>query len=271
MAEENVVLFEKRDDHIAIIRFNRPDKRNAMNEATRRAIVDAWVRLKDDDDLWVAILTGAGDLSFSAGNDLRQIYQGIEEAPWQSPIRDGNTINMATMRGLGLRKPVIAAVNGYCLGAAFAIALACDIRICSSNATFGCTEVRYSHMAGGGQATRLANMIPMGPAMELVLTGDSIDADTALRWGVVNRVVPQDQLLDSAIELAQRMTRVSPVLLCETKEFMYRALSEPLETALHLEGLYYERIRRSPDYDEGTRSFAEKRAPQFTGQADRNA
>ncbi|MBI2886355.1 MAG: enoyl-CoA hydratase/isomerase family protein [Chloroflexi bacterium] len=271
MAEEQPVLFERRDDHIAIIRFNRPDKRNAMNEGTRRAITDAWLRFKDDSDLWVGILTGVGDISFSAGNDLREIYQGLPDDPWVPPVRDANTIGMATMRGLGIRKPVIAAVNGYCLGAAFAIALACDIRICSPNATFGCTEVRYSHMAGGGQATRLATMLPMGPAMELVLTGDSIDAETALRWGVVNRVVPQEQLLDAAIDLAHRMTKVSPVLLYETKEFMYQALGQTLEAGLHLEGLYYERIRRSPDYDEGTRSFAERRAPQFSGQADRNA
>jgi E-phenylitaconyl-CoA hydratase len=259
MATENVILFDRPEPHIAVITINRPEKRNAMNEAVRRGLTDAWLQLKEDDDLWVGILTGAGDNSFSAGNDLREIYRGIPDDDWQPPIRGAHTLGTATMRGLGQRKPVIAAVNGYCLGAAFALALACDIRLCSPNATFGCSEVRFSHMAGGGQSTRLARDLAMGPAMELVLTGDSIDAETAARWGVVNRVVPQDELLPAALDLARRMLKAGPTLLYETKEFMYQALGRSLEDALHLEGLYYERIRQAPAYDQGTENFAEGR------------
>lgn len=269
MSDNNLVLFETPAPHVALLRINRPEKRNAMNEQTRRAMIDAWLRVKDDDDIWVAVLTGVGDASFSAGNDLREIYHGLPDDPWQPPVRDAHTVGMAAMRGLGLRKPVIAAVNGYCLGAAFAVALACDIRICSPNASFACTEVRYSHMAGGGQATRLARMLPMGPAMELVLLGDPIDAETALRWGIVNRIVPQERLVETAVAMASRMTSVSPTLLNDTKEFMYLSQGRPLDDALHMESVYYERIRQAPEYDEGTRAFAERRTEKVAAPAAR--
>lgn len=256
---QELVTFEKAADHVALITINRPEKRNAMNELTRRAMIDAWTRFQDDDDLWVAVLTGAGDLSFSAGNDLREIATGLPQDDWQSPVRGLHTVGMAAMRGLGITKPVIAAVNGYCFGAAFAVALACDVRIASENATFGCTEVKFSHMAGGGQALRLARYIPMGAAMELALTGDSIDAQTALQWGIVNRVVPQEQLIPSALDLASRMVKAGPTLLKETKEFMYRTLHLSIDEAYHLEGIYYERIKSDPRYDQGTQQFVKNR------------
>lgn len=256
---DNLVTFETPAEHVALITINRPEKRNSMSELTRRAMIDAWMRFQDDDDLWVAVLTGSGDLAFSAGNDLREIATGVPDEPWQSPVRGLHTVAMAAMRGLGVTKPVIAAVNGYCFGAAFAVALACDVRIASDNATFGCTEVKFSHMAGGGQALRLARYIPMGAAMELALTGDSIDAQTALQWGVVNRVVSQEELVPSALQLASRMVNAGPTLLSETKEFMYRTLNASIDEAYHLEGIYYERIKSSPRYDQGTQQFVKNR------------
>ena len=255
----SLVTFESPAAHVALITINRPEKRNAMNESTRRAMIDAWQKFQDDDDLWVAVLTGAGDLAFSAGNDLREIATGLPGEPWQTPVRGMHTVGMAGMRGLGVRKPVIAAVNGYCFGAAFAVALACDVRICSENATFGCTEVKYSHMAGSGQALRLARYIPMGRAMELALTGDSIDAKTALDWGIVNRVLPQSELVPSAINLASRMVNAGPTLLQETKEFMYKTLHASIDEAYHLESIYYDRIKLDSRYDQGTQQFVENR------------
>ncbi|MEO9256628.1 MAG: enoyl-CoA hydratase/isomerase family protein [Tepidiformaceae bacterium] len=257
--QNDLVLFERPVDHVALITINRPEKRNSMSEHTRRAMIDAWLKFKDDPDLWVAILTGAGDLAFSAGNDLREISTGLPDDDWQAPVRDSHTVAMAAMRGLEIKKPVIAAVNGYCFGAAFAVALACDVRLCSPNATFGCTEVKFSHMAGGGQATRLARFIPMGPAMELALTGEAVDADTALRWGLVNRVVPQAQLVPEALELAKRMCIAGPDLLSETKDFMYQSQGLSLENALYIEGIYYDRIRNSPRYEQGTKQFVKNR------------
>lgn len=255
----NLVLLERAAEHVAVITINRPEKRNSMNEETRRGMIEAWLEFKNNDDLWVAVLTGAGSLSFSAGNDLRELATGISAEPWQPPVLDISTIGMAAMQGLGVKKPVIAAVNGYCFGAAFAVALACDVRICSPEATFGCTEVKFSHMAGGGQATRLARFAPMGAAMELALTGDAIDAETALRWGIVNRVIPQDELRDEAVKLASKMCVAGPALLTETKDFMYQSLGLSLENALYLEGLYYDRIRSSPRYLEGTEQFVANR------------
>lgn len=257
MAE--LVKFETPAEHVALITINRPEKRNAMNEATRRQMIDAWTRFQDDENLWVAILTGAGEVSFSAGNDLREIATGLPEEEWQSPVRGLHTVGMAAMRGLGITKPVIAAVNGYCFGAAFAVALACDVRICSPEATFGCTEVKFSHMAGGGQALRLARYLPMGQAMELALTGDSIDAQTALQWGIVNRVVPQSELIDSAVNLAQRMCNAGPALLTETKDFMYRTLHSSIDEAFALESVFYDRIKADPRYDQGTQQFVKNR------------
>jgi enoyl-CoA hydratase/carnithine racemase len=257
--QTDLVLFERPIEHVALITINRPDKRNAMSELTRRAMIDAWLKFQEDPDLWVAILTGAGTLSFSAGNDLREIATGLPDDGWKPPVRDSSTVAMAAMRGLGIKKPVIAAVNGYCFGAAVAVALSCDIRLCSPEATFGCTEVKFSHMAGGGQATRLSRFIPMGPAMELVLTGEAVDAETALRWGIVNRVVPQDELVAESIALARRMCNAGPDLLIETKDFMYQSQGQSIEDALYLEGIYYDRIRNSPRYEQGTKQFVQNR------------
>ncbi|MDP7619695.1 MAG: enoyl-CoA hydratase-related protein [Dehalococcoidia bacterium] len=252
-------------DSVATITLDRPEKRNAFSENMRRQLIDTWLTFKDDDEADVAILTGSGEVSWSAGSDLREIANGlqIEDPDWRSPVEGAGTIQLATMTGLNINKPVIAAINGYALGFAFGLALACDIRICSPNARFASSEVKYGHMAGGGQATRLARTIPFGMAMELVLTGDQIDAETALRSGIVNQIVPQAELMKEARDLAGRIIECGPIVVRETKEFMYRSLGQPVNEALHMEGLYYERIRKSQDYDEGTQAFAEKRNPEF--------
>jgi E-phenylitaconyl-CoA hydratase len=259
MAKNSDVLYEK-IGKTAVITINRPEKRNAMNEQTRRGIIDSWIKFRDDSDANVAIITGSGDVSFSAGNDLAEIYKGgSNDDSWISPIKGAGSLQMAVMQGLEINKPVIAAVNGYCLGAAFGLALACDILYCSPNAIFGCSEVKYSHMAGGGQATRLSHTIPMGWAMELTLTGDSIDSKRALDLGIVNKVVEQKDLLNTCLALADRMNSVSSALLSNTKEFLYKAHALPLNEALQLEGIYYEWIRRAEEYDLGTQDFAEGR------------
>lgn len=267
MATDQLVQYEV-EGRIATITLNRPEKRNAFSENMRRQLIDIWVAFKADDDVDVAILTGTGETSWSAGSDLREIANGlqIEDPDWKPPVEGMGTIALACMEGLEINKPVIAAVNGYALGFAFGLALACDIRICTPNARFASSEVKFGHMAGGGQATRLARMIPFGWAMELVLTGDQIDAETAKDIGIVNRIVPQDKLMDEARDLARRMTDGGPIVVRETKAFMYRSLGQPLKEARHLEGLYYDRIRDSKDYDEGTQAFAEKRPPEFERQ-----
>lgn len=253
---EDLVLYETKD-RIATLTINRPAKRNSFTENTRRQLIDHWMTFKYDDDVDVAILTGAGDIAWSAGSDLREIGTGIEvdDPDWKPPVDGLGTIALAGMRGLNIDKPVIAALNGVALGFGFALAMACDIRICTPNARFACTEVKFGHMAGGGQATMLPHSIPIGWAMELALTGDQIDAQTAERIGIVNRVVEPDRLMDECIDLAKRMIECGPTVLRGTKAFMYRSMGQSHLDGLELEGLYYDRIRQSKDYDIGTQAF----------------
>ncbi|MBM3138644.1 MAG: enoyl-CoA hydratase/isomerase family protein [Chloroflexi bacterium] len=244
-------------ERIATITINRPEKRNSFTENTRRQLIDHWMTFKYDEDADVAILTGAGNVAWSAGSDLREIGTQIQvdDPDWRPPIEGVSTIGLATMQGLDIDKPVIAAINGYALGFGFALALACDIRICTPNARFACTEVKFGHMAGGGQSTLLPQSVPFGWAMELALTGDQIDAETAQRIGIVNRVVPPEQLMAECRALAHRMVECGPTVVRWTKRFMYRAMGQTYLDALELEGLYYARIRSSKDYDIGTQAF----------------
>jgi E-phenylitaconyl-CoA hydratase len=257
MADE-LVRYEV-TDRIARITINRPEKRNSFTEDTRRQLIDHWMRFKYDEEADVAILTGAGDVAWTAGSDLREIGTGItvSNPDWKPPIEGSSTIALACMAGLEIDKPVIAAINGYALGFGFALALACDIRICSPNARFASTEVRFGHMAGGGQATMLPQSVPMGWAMELALTGDQIDALTAERIGIVNRIVPADELLAECTRVATRMIECGPTVVRWTKRFLYNAMGQTHRDALALEGLYYSRIASSKDYDIGTEAFVQ--------------
>lgn len=253
---QDLVLYEVKD-RIATITINRPEKRNSFTENTRRQLIDHWVRFKHDDDADVAILTGAGDVAWSAGSDLREIGTGIQvdDPNWRPPIEGVSTIGLACMSGLNIEKPVIAAINGYALGMGFALALSCDIRIGTPKARFACTEVRFGHMAGGGQATMLPQSVPLGWAMELTLTGDQIDAETAERIGVVNRIVPEDRLMDECRHLATRMIECGPTVVRWTKKFLYRSIGQSYDDAHALEGIIYGRIASSKDYDIGTQAF----------------
>jgi E-phenylitaconyl-CoA hydratase len=271
MAEE-LVTYEVRD-RIAYLTINRPAKRNSFTENTRRQLIDHWMTFKYDDDADVAILTGAGDIAWSAGSDLREIGTGIEvdDPNWQPPIEGMSTIALATMKSLDIDKPVIGAINGYALGFGFALALSCDIRIGTPQARFASTEVKFGHMAGGGQATMLPLSMPFGWAMEMALTGDQIDAATAERIGIINRIVPPEQLMDECTTLAKRMIECGPTVVRQTKRFMYRALGQSYLDTLELEGIFYERIRQSEDYDLGTEAFVQAPdlkhvQPEFTRQ-----
>ena len=269
---DDLVRYEVKD-RIAFITINRPEKRNSFSEDTRRQLIDHWMTFKYDDSADVAILTGAGDVAWTAGSDLREIGTGIKVSnpDWKPPIEGVSTIGLACMAGLEIEKPVIAAINGYALGFGFALAMACDIRICTPNARFACTEVRFGHMAGGGQATMLPKSVPLGWAMELALAGDQIDAETAERIGVVNRIVPQDELLAECTRLATRIIECGPTVVRWTKKFLYQQIGQTHRDGLALEGLYYSRIASSKDYDVGTKAFVsapdiKDLRPEFTRQ-----
>jgi len=254
-------------DGILLVTIDRPAARNALNLAMTRELSEIWVQFRDNAELRVAILTGAGESSFCAGADLKEVgnhYRATtpierREKAQREPGLGGIT------RNLDPGKPVIAAVNGHCLAGGLELALACDIRIASENATFGLPEVRWGLMPGAGGTQRLPRFIPMAMAMEMLLTGDSIDASTALACGLVNRVVPLDRLLDEARTLARRIARAAPLSVRAVRAAVIGGQHLSLDEALQLEHLHAEFLRQSEDVQEGLRAFAKKREPEWKG------
>ena len=247
--------FERRG-HVALITINRPEVHNALDTPTVAALADAWAEFDRDPDLRVAIITGAGGRAFSAGADLRTRVPGLLERGY---AQDGPSPYPATW------KPVIAAIAGYCLAGGLALALACDIRIAATNAVFGTMGVRRGIPPAGGQTQRLPRLIPFGKALELLFTGELIDAREALAVGLVNRVVEPEALLPTAFELAEKVAANAPLAVQAAKEAAYRGIDLPLDEALKLEAELFDRVARTEDALEGTRAFVEKRPPVFRG------
>jgi enoyl-CoA hydratase/carnithine racemase len=217
-----------------------------------------------DDDLWCAIITGAGTRAFSAGGDMKRraaMNAGEVEAPPDEEARFGrpNIIN----GGVEIWKPIIAAVNGYCLGGAFGLALACDIRICSENAEFSMPELKLGSPGSLGVPQRLPRLVPLGAAMEILLTADRINAQQALQWGLVNRVVPQSELMNAALELAKRIVANPPLGVRTTKEAIIRSLDLPIEEGMKLTTELYRPNRGTEDAKEAHRARVEKRQPVY--------
>ena len=262
MAEYETILYEKRD-RIAIITINRPERMNAINPQTSFDLYTAWCDFRDDPDLWVAILTGAGEKAFSAGNDLVETARsGREEAPTRSRLSapfGGNT------RGFQSWKPAIAAINGYCLAGGLELALACDIRIAAEHSQFGLPEVTWSLIPGAGGTQRLPRAVPLAMAMDMILTAERIDSTAALRAGLISRVVPLAELMPTALHLAQTICTRGPLAVRAAKESILRGLDMTLEQGLALEALLARNVGHSEDAREGPRAFAEKRKPQFQG------
>jgi E-phenylitaconyl-CoA hydratase len=250
-------------DHVAVITLNRPEVRNAMNRELRRALVEALQRIHADPDIRAAVITGAGR-TFSAGADLKERAQSGREgdADVASVIEASRTAGFARM---ALEKPVIAAIDGYCLAAGFELALICDIRICTPEARFGLPEIVRGFFPGGGGPQRLIRAIPQAVAMEMILTGDPIDAATALRVGLVSRMVPEPELLPTVRQIAQRIAGHAPLAVKAVKEVTQAALDETLEQSLRLGSALRWIIGQTEDAREGPRAFAERRAPLYRG------
>ena len=251
------VHFERRG-HIAIITLDRPETRNAMDQATAKEMWDAWHEFNNDPDLWVEITTSAGDISFCAGADLKAQASGAPGVPGQAPYWAVLTERWNCW------KPQIAAVNGFALGGGLELALVHDIIVAADHATFGLPEVRWSGTSGTG-AVRLPKQIPLKPAMEMILTGKPISAERAMQLGIVNHVVPQAELLNKAIALAESICENAPIAVQASKRVAMYAMDTPLNVALSLSpGLSYF-IDKSADRKEGPQSFVEKRPPRYTG------
>ena len=246
------------DEHIARLTVNRPHKMNAMTDAMYAAIGDAIVAAEDDPEVRVVIVTGAGDQAFSAGHDLAELADRGDPAGWQ-PWR-GRRFD----QGLPCSKPLIAAVNGYCLAGGLELALYCDIRIASTTAQFGAPEVTRGILHGFG-ALRLPDLIGMFHTMELLTTGAFMDAGTALRVGLVNRVVDPAELLPEAERMAADIAANAPIAVRLIKELAYRGRELPLADGLRLYQEYSRVANASDDAREGTRAFVEKRDGDFQG------
>jgi E-phenylitaconyl-CoA hydratase len=249
------------DGGIAVITINRPEKRNALDAEHYAALSDAWTRVRDDEAIRVAIVTGAGDKVFSAGADLKSwIGRKVNLSQlWQT--QGGMLLN----RGLEVWKPVIAAINGHCLAGGMTLMLATDIRVTADHATFALSEVKRGIIAANGGTQRLPAQLPHAIAMEMLLTGDAIDAQTAARWGLVNRVVPADKVMETALDFAHRIAANAPLAVQAAKELALRGQQQGLAAGLRFEQFVQNILQRTEDASEGKQAFADKRPPRFTG------
>jgi enoyl-CoA hydratase len=254
------VLYEVAD-HVATVTLNRPAVRNAMNTALREAMTERFTALAVDDDVRVIIVTGAGDKAFSAGADIREFVAPLVPTRFR-----------AERRRLDFRQvmdrcpqPIIAAIRGIALGGGLELALACDIRIAGDDALLGLTEVNLAIIPGGGGTQRLPRLVGRGKALEMILTGQRIDAAEALRIGLVERVVPAAEVMTTARALARELAGKAPVALRYAKEAVVAGLELPLADGLRLEGDLSTLLRTTEDRLEGARAFLEKRKPDWKG------
>src|ERR1051325_128302 len=236
---------------------------NALHLEAHLELAEIWEDFRDDPEVWVAILTGAGDRAFSAGNDLKATaertaagtdVQGAERPPFGRITRD-----------FDCPKPLIAAVNGVAVGGGLEMALACDIVVAADHARFGLPEPRVGLIAGAGGMHRLPRQVPFKHALGMLLTGRLIQADEALRLGLVHEVVPAAELLPAAERWAAQILECSPVSVRPTKEAVHAGLTKTVDEAIAGDAERVQRLLASQDYVEGPKAFAEKRKPQWTG------
>ena len=252
-------VVRERHGHVELVRLNREGARNAIDGATTRALGAAFDEMTDDPEVWVVVLTGTGERAFCAGMDLKAFAAG-EMGDILSP--NGGFAGIASRK---FPKPLVAAVNGAALAGGFEIVLACDLVVAAEHAVFGIPEVKRGLAAAGGGLIRLAKRAPQAIALELALTGDSIDAQRALTYGLVNRVVPAERLIDEALALAQLICANAPLAVRVSKELMKRSLDLSEEEAWKLNAELTVPVFTSSDALEGAVAFAEKRPPVWTG------
>lgn len=248
-------------ERVAIVTINRPERLNALDHDHYAGLSNAWIEIRDNPDIWAAVVTGAGDRAFCAGADLKEF---IPKPPMASEMwltQKDQLLN----RGLEVWKPIVAAVNGWCLGGGMTLLFATDIRLASPDAKFGLPEVKRGIIAGNGGTQRALSHLPYPIAMELLLTGDSIDAETALKWGLINQIIEKDQLLERAVACAQRIAANAPLATQATKELALRSRDVDLQTGLRIEQMFNRFLMSTRDAAEGAAAFAQKRPADFVG------
>jgi enoyl-CoA hydratase len=267
---EPAVLYEKQG-HVAVVTMNRPDVRNAINAEMLCRLADAWQDVNEDDAVRAAIFTGAGDRAFCAGADLDRLVrmmQGLRppEDEFDERIRnDIPIIYKGLLRNYEVKKPIIAAVKGFCVAGGTEMLQATDIRVAADDARFAIAEVKHSLFPMGGSTVRLARQIPFCHAMEVLLTGEQFSAETALRIGLINKVVPASRVMEEAHRYADVIARNGPLAVQAVKRSVLASLGVPTEKALEQELEFGIPVSASEDAREGTKAFKEKRKPVFKG------
>lgn len=260
----DVVSFELAE-RVATVTLTRPEAMNALDPETISSLADCWLEIRDNPEIWAAVVTGEGERAFCAGADLKKTIParpGATDANW--PIFQPSA-RQAIDNGMQIWKPIVAAVNGYCLGAGLTLLSMCDIRIAAEHAEFGLPEVRRGIVPTLGATQRLTRQLPWSVAMELLLLGDHISARRAHECGLVNKVVPSGEELGEARAVARRFTEGAPLTQRAIKEAAVRGLSLPIDEGIRLEELLSAHIRRTEDFKEGPKAFAEKREPEYRG------
>jgi enoyl-CoA hydratase len=248
-------------NRVAVVQINRPEKLNALNAALVGEIDSVLTLLADDGDVGGLVVTGAGSRAFVAGADIAELPVGDPMAGRALARRGQKVFDRIEAFG----KPVVAAVNGFALGGGCELALACHVRIAADSARFGTPEIKLGLMCGYGGTQRLPRLVGRGRALEMLLTGEAIDAQEALRIGLVNRVVPQGALLAEAEALVVKMIANGPLGLRLTLEAVQAGAAMPLEQGEAYEAALFGQICATDDMKEGTRAFLEKRPPRFSG------
>jgi enoyl-CoA hydratase/carnithine racemase len=261
LANYENILYETKG-RVAHITLNREERRNAINPETSQELLNAFTAFKEDDDLWVAIVTGAGDKAFSAGADLVAMSESFAGGGSGAPM---NVPFAGITRGFECWKPIIAAINGYCLAGGLELALSCDIRIAAEHATFGLPEPKRAIIPAATGTQRLPRAVPLAFAMEVLLTGERFDAETALRFGLISRVVPADELAATAEEIAEKIAECGPLAVRYIKQAVIQGREMSFEDGLALETKLAGAVFRSEDAREGPTAFAQKRKPNYKG------
>lgn len=265
MAEYEYLQFRV-DDHIAWITMDRPEVLNAIHPPMQAELDSAWLRVRDDDDIWAAVITGAGERAFSAGSDLKWRAERSD-----ADIREHSRAGVQEARAIGFQrgedcwKPLLAMINGYAVGGGLEVALGCDILLAATSARLGLPEARRGLMADAGGIHRLTRRMPWHAAMSMLLTGRLVEADEALRMGLVSEVAADDQLLGVTQGWVQAIRSCGPLSLRASKEAAVRGAALPLDQAMMADFPQAQGLRASADFVEGPRAFVDKREPRWHG------
>jgi E-phenylitaconyl-CoA hydratase/naphthyl-2-hydroxymethylsuccinyl-CoA hydratase len=252
------IIFKK-ENHVAYVILNRPEALNALDPESWKELHEIWNTIKEDSEIRVSILTGAGERSFCTGSDLKKTM------PPKDSFASTYFDEQHLLAPMEMWKPIICAINGFAIGGGLEMALACDIRIASATATIGLSEVKVGSLPGLGGTQRLFRSIPKAVAMKMLLTGDRIDAQEAQRIGLVSDVVPPEKLMDTAKEIAEKIANNAPLSVKAAKQAVVVGADLPLKQAAMMEYLLWGILRDTEDRIEGRIAFAEKRPPEYKG------